>query len=254
MLFRSLTAGQAGLDLAACPLPAFDPSQPQCQIISFSLFGADPKYCEGAVRNAEAVAYLYPGWTCRFHIDGSVPGSVLDALRRHDAQVIAMDGRWPAVTHGTLWRFLVADDQAVNRWIVRDADSLLNLREATAVQEWLASDRHFHVMRDHFDHSELILAGMWGGVRGALPPLQPLIDTFLASRPGVLTRTADQELLREVLWPTIRASVLCHDSQFSFGDRRNFPACGALPAGQHVGCDWRLMLGRRSTPPSQATV
>jgi hypothetical protein len=36
-----------------------------------------------------------------------------------------------------------------------------------------------------------------------------------ASRPGMLNRTADQELLREVLWPAIRTSVLMHDSQFS---------------------------------------
>jgi hypothetical protein len=148
----------------------------------------------------------------------------------------------------------VADDPGVRRWIVRDADSLLNLREATAVQEWLASDRHFHLMRDHFDHSELVLAGLWGGVHGALPPLQPLIPEFLASRPGVLNRTADQELLREVLWPTIRTSVLMHDSQFSFGEPRDFSPFTALPAGAHLGCDWRQMVGmalrRGSSPPA----
>ena len=47
-----------------------------------------------------------------------------------------------------------------------------------------------------------------------------------ASRPGVLNRTAAQELTREVLWPAIRTSVLMHDSQFSFGERAGcFPDC-----------------------------
>ena len=43
---------------------------------------------------------------------------------------------------------------------VRDADSVVNVREKVAVEEWLASTRHFHLMRDHYDHSELVLAGM----------------------------------------------------------------------------------------------
>jgi hypothetical protein len=239
----ALTAGQGAPDLSRCPIPPFEPRQPERQVISFSLFGDDPKYCEGALCNAEAAPFLYPGWSCRFHLDSSVPVSVSEQLQRRGAQVMRIDPAWPAATHGTLWRFLVADDPGVSRWIVRDADSLVNRREAAAVQEWLHSDRHFHLMRDHFDHSELILAGMWGGVRGALPPLQPLIDPFLAHRPGVLNRTADQELLREVLWPTIRSSVLVHDSQFAFGERRDFPRFSELPAGNHVGCDWRTMVG-----------
>ena len=246
----ALTAGVPGRDLGGCPLPCFDPARPEGQIISFSLFGTDPKYVQGAVRNAEAAPFLYPGWTCRFHVDASVDPGVVEQLLRHGAQVIRMAPEWPAASHGTLWRFLVADDPGVRRWIVRDADSLLNLREATAVQEWLASDRHFHLMRDHFDHSELVLAGLWGGVHGALPPLQPLIPEFLASRPGVLNRTADQELLREVLWPTIRTSVLMHDSQFSFGERRDFSPFAALPAGDHLGCDWRQMVAMASRPGS----
>lgn len=248
----ALTAGVPGRDLRSCPLPRFDPGWPESQIISFSLFGTDPKYGQGAVRNAEAAPFLYPGWTCRFHVDASVGTEVVEQLQSRGAQVIRMAPEWPAASHGTLWRFLVADDPGVRRWIVRDADSLLNLREATAVQEWLASDRHFHLMRDHFDHSELVLAGLWGGVHGALPPLQSLIGEFLASRPGVLNRTADQELLREVLWPTIRTSVLMHDSQFSFGERRDFSPFAALPAGAHLGCDWRQMVGmvpRRGSPP-----
>ena len=41
-----------------------------------------------------------------------------------------------------------------------------------AVDEWLTSGRYFHVMRDWFIHTDLIIAGMWGGVGGALPSLE----------------------------------------------------------------------------------
>ncbi len=37
---------------------------------------------------------------------------------------------------GMFWRFLVADDPQVDRFIVRDSDSRLNARDAYAVAEW----------------------------------------------------------------------------------------------------------------------
>lgn len=44
------------------------------------------------------------------------------------------------------WRFLVTDDPAKVRFLVRDADSVYSLRESLAVRAWTESDRWFHVM------------------------------------------------------------------------------------------------------------
>ncbi len=41
-------------------------------------------------------------------------------------------------------------------------------------------------------------------------------------------------MLSQKMWPTIRQSVLVHDSQFAFGDRRDFPAVGRMLPGHHV--------------------
>ena len=41
---------------------------------------------------------------------------------------------------GMFWRFLVADDPSVDRFIVRDSDSRLNARDAFAVVDWIRSD------------------------------------------------------------------------------------------------------------------
>ena len=43
------------------------------KIVSFSLYGDAPLYCEGALRNVELAKSIYPGWRCRFYIDGTVP-------------------------------------------------------------------------------------------------------------------------------------------------------------------------------------
>jgi hypothetical protein len=58
--------------------------------------------------------------------------------------------------------------------------------EQRATQTFLALAEQ--VMRDHFDHSELVPAGMWGGVRSALPPLSPAIRDWFAKSQRVLGR------------------------------------------------------------------
>lgn len=236
---KDRTATGTARDLSAVALPEFDAAAPGRNIIAFSLFGAARKYTHGAVLNARAAPFLYPGWTCRFYVDDSVPRDVVQALIAERAQVMTVGGL-PRERYGTLWRFLVADDPGVDRFLLRDADSLLNTRERVAVDAWLASGRHFHAMRDHFDHPELVLAGMWGGVRRALPPMLETITAWFAAQQRVLGPTSDQEFLREALWPTIRQSVLVHDSQFSFGGE-DFPSPGTLPPGCWVGCQWSAM-------------
>jgi len=109
-------------------------------------------------------------------------------------------------------------------------------------------------MRDHYDHTDLVVPGMWGGVFGALPPVEHSARQYLASRDDILGDTADQEFLRDRLWPTIRTSVMTHDSQFEFGDKRDFPDVGCLPANCYVGCDGQLMLGANPAPMGYASV
>jgi hypothetical protein len=51
--------------------------------------------------------------------------------------------------NGRTWRFAVASDPAVARFLVRDVDSRLSSREVAAVQDWVLRKKPFHVMRDH---------------------------------------------------------------------------------------------------------
>jgi len=229
-------AGGPVHNLSDVAVPPFDPARPERNVVSFSLFGSNEHYTRTAIINTRAARFLYPGWTCRFYVDDSVPVPVLDDLTTEGARVLHVN-EMPSDPFGTFWRFLVADDEQVDRYIVRDVDTVLNIRECVAVREWQASDRHFHVMRDHYDHADLILPGMWGGVRGALPAIGPLAQRYLESRSDVPGHTADQEFLRDALWPTIRTSAMTHDSQFMFGDKRDFPAVGCLPDSCYVGCD-----------------
>jgi hypothetical protein len=135
---------------------------------------------------------------------------------------------------GLFWRFEVIADPGVSRFLVRDADSLLTVKERVAVDAWLRSDFHFHAMRDWFSHTDLLLAGLWGGVGGILPPPATLLREY---RPWRMEHGhIDQDVLSGTVWPAIRRNVLIHDSVFQpcLGSVP-FPPFGALPAGHHIG-------------------
>jgi hypothetical protein len=58
------------------------------------------------------------------------------------------------------WRFLPLLDPLVDRFMSRDTDSELILREIDAVRQWLnASDATFHAMRDHPWHCTTEILG-----------------------------------------------------------------------------------------------
>ncbi|MDR2991751.1 MAG: hypothetical protein LBU72_07500 [Burkholderiaceae bacterium] len=215
------------------PLPPLPSVQTrECNVISFALFGRDPKYCETAVLNVQEQPRVYPHWVCRFYVDGSVPESVVNRLRTGGAQIVPVEGparQWP----GPMWRLLALDDPQVHRVLFRDADSLISRYEAAAVAQWLASGKRFHMMRDWGAHTELMLAGLWGAVGGSLPPLEKLMQRFM-SVPLESRHFADQFFLRQYVWPYARTCLLQHDSVFGFMDAVPFPD-GDRPEGFHVG-------------------
>jgi hypothetical protein len=210
------------------PLPELGPLPPppsvqtrERNVIAFSLFGDNSKYCDSAILNVQEQPDIYPHWVCRFYVDGSVPAHVIRRLRQGGAQIVRVEGPaalWP----GQMWRFLAIDDPLAHRVLFRDADSVISRREAGAVEQWLSSGKRFHMMRDWGSHTELILAGMWGVVSGSLPSLGQLMERFM-SAPLESRQCADQFFLRQYVWPYARASLMQHDSVFGFMGGVPFP-------------------------------
>lgn len=202
-------------------------------VISFSLWGKNPRYLRGLLRNLLLLPSLYPGWIARVYLDRSVPQEFRELAERLGAQ-LSLQPSSATLRERLCWRFQVANDASVQRFLVRDTDSVINQREARAVQQWVDSDRWFHVMRDWWTHTDLVLAGMWGGVAGVLPNLMELMQSYTPAARE--TPNVDQWFLRDCLWDALRRSVLSHD--------RCYRALGSVPwpdpdpdGHEHVGQD-----------------
>ena len=178
------------------------------KVISFCLWGDDPKYTRGAIANAKLALEIYPGWECWFYCRKSVPIDVQSILAvMESCRVIYVDkpGSWT----GMFDRFLPGIDSGVECFISRDCDSRLTTREAEAVNQWLVSSKGFHAMRDHPQHSVPILGGMWGMKRGAMSPM--VLEHSMEQWQKEDRWQTDQEWLAAEVWAQYRDDFMCHD-------------------------------------------
>ncbi|HCQ9618879.1 TPA: tetratricopeptide repeat protein [Acinetobacter baumannii] len=218
---KELTKNEPALNIPTHKPVPFS-SNPQENIIAFSLFGANPRYCETSILNTKLAQEIYPEWTCRYYVDESVPELVQQRLQANGAQVVHVSPTQKQLS-GLFWRFLVMDDPVVKRFLVRDADSIVSYREKAAVDAWLKSDQWFHLMRDSYSHTELILAGMWGGCTGIFHNIEAHIRDYVATGRYPDNRVIDQHYLRYCIWPTLKQSVLVNDSQQFDENSADFP-------------------------------
>ena len=185
------------------------------KVISFSLWGDNPKYTVGAFKNAQLTNTIYKGWISRFYCASSVPADIISELKNiPNCEVILMeqDG-W----QGLFWRFLAASDSQVSVMISRDTDSRLTLREKEAVDEWIDSDKKFHIMRDHPLHDCEILGGLWG----VKAPFLHNMDRLIATYNKDVTKGTDQMFLREIIYPIVKDEAFVHDPFF---EKKPFPS------------------------------
>ena len=162
--------------------------------VSFSLFGKDKDYLEGAIRNCATANDFYPGWTPIFYVAADIEKKVTRELEKHGGRVIASDQT--VSRNPRAWRFAAALLDDAEHVIFRDTDSRMSRRESDAVMQWLDSGKTLHIMRDHPHHGHPIMAGMWGINVGEKP--RRLISKVLQEAIGE-EKPEDQQLLGGML-------------------------------------------------------
>lgn len=221
------------------------------KIVALSLWGEDPKYCIGAVRNAELAAIYYPDWKCRFYIgtlkegEGPMVGIKYGGMLSHvifqlmempNAEIVFMDepGSW----HGMFWRFAPASEDDVDVFISRDCDSRISAREASAVSEWMAGPHLVHSMADHpyHFHPKLgLMGGMFGMKRHACPQMSELITNFKSKYPDAWQ--CDQDFLRDYVYPLVANKIHPTSDIHPKCDRFPLPRENGAFVGEIIGSD-----------------
>ena len=198
--------------------------------LSFSLWGDNPMYNVGAIKNAELSKVLYYDWKMVVYHDNTVPNETLSKLKDLDITLINVTD---LNLYGMFWRFLSVDLPDSEYSIFRDCDSRITMRERLAVDEWIKSGKSLHVMRDHpyhrvpFGATGLgILGGMWG-IKSKSLPLKDMIIKFTHKKE--LGYGSDQTFLQEV-YKLLEKDKITHDEFF---ENKPFPI--AREDGRFIG-------------------
>jgi hypothetical protein len=191
-------------------------------IISYSLWGDHPMYWFGALKNIELAEKYFPEWICRFYIDNKCKKELIDTIKGNNVEVVLVDSdnNWK----GMFWRFWASGDPEIDIFLSRDCDSRLSDREFNAINEWLNSDKDFHIMRDHPYHTVPILGGMFGCRNGILRELN--IIEKIKSWTQFDKKGCDQDFLGQIIYSLIKDRAIEH-SEFNLkfgGEIRPFPS------------------------------
>ena len=166
------------------------------KIIAISLWGDNPRYSIGAIRNAELGKKFFPEWNIFIYYDSSVQSKYIEKLKAFEnVRLINCDEL--AEVSPYFWRFFSLFESEDNIVLIRDADSRLSLREKWCVDKWLISNENYSIIRDHVRHYDFpMLAGMWGH-KGKLP--EELFVKMLEYAKKTYY-TVDQEYLKNCVW------------------------------------------------------
>lgn len=188
--------------------------------LSFSLWGDNPLYNIGAIRNAELSSIVYPNWKMVVYYDNTVPNETITKLSLLNVITIDMTD---SQIYQCFWRFLASELQDCEYSVFRDCDSRISEREKLAVDEWILSKKTLHVMRDHPAHgipygiNQIgILAGMWG-IIGHSCNIKELITDFIKDKPNKYG--IDQSFLK-IIYDKFNNDRCTHDDYF---EKKPFP-------------------------------
>lgn len=168
--------------------------------VSFSLFGSESLYMKGLHKNAALMKEVYPDSTMIVHTDQ--PEMVRSKIPNADVIGYPLSEN----NEGYFWRFLSYNDDRFDAVLFRDADSVVNVREAAAVRDWLSRDLPLYASLDHSAHYEgewPVMAGMWGALKGGISfDFKYLVKWWIENH-SPFNYTSDQWFLRRYIWPLI---------------------------------------------------
>ena len=232
--------------------------------MSMSLYGRDPLYTMGAIRNAQLLPVILPGWQLRIYtarVDTTnvsyanltVPARVLHKLNRLGAQLAYLDPEQVGLPP-TEWRTLIADDENVDYFLIRDADYRVSDRETSAIKLWIETGRAVFCIRDHPSHTmAAVNPGLWGGrpklIHSILndtvfSTLQEGIRKYIQSKDdkNIFSKLASSlyqqsfpDMIVNELWPQLSPNALCLDSVSCRKYPGSFPFPAQRVTGDYVG-------------------
>lgn len=110
----------------------------------------------------------------------------------------------------------------------RDADSRINQRDRWCIDQFINSDKNFHIIRDHDCHQQRIMGGMFGIKNNKSFNYEQLYKEYIDNNHSVDNQAYchDQQFLENKIYPLIKNDVLIHTNIVLYeGETNQFIEC-----------------------------
>ena len=161
------------------------------------------------IKNVELIQTHFPDWFTYIWVGDGVPEDIIFTL--HEKKNVKL---LPTNENGLInmsYRFFSIDFPDVEVMCVRDADSRVTERDKACVEDFVNSDKLFHILRDHPNHSHPIMGGMWGIKKGYLNRnLQKSFNDWRQTH-SATEFWNDMDFLKSFFYPFCLPETMIHD-------------------------------------------
>lgn len=185
-------------------------------VFSFCIYGSNPKYVHGLLKNLEQIRAQYPEFQTWIAVGDDVPQEYIEKYESFPNVKLT---HYPF--HGgrlMTYRFFPIDNQTVSCMIVRDADSRFGDRDHECIRRFLSSDYCVFTIRDHYYHRCPIMGGQWGIKRTKDFPVFNLKEAYqevkdsLTNGCGEDAYDTDQFFTRHYVYPKYGSKMIAFTS------------------------------------------
>lgn len=167
--------------------------------------------------------YFYPDWRVRvyYHDINKTIDEIIQIENYYknvdfcDVFNIPFLGNIHSYMSGRLHRFIPIADHFVDIYMSRDIDSPILQREIVSVNQWLLSNKLYHIIRDHPLHYDVILAGLWAFKVYQNETMRNELRKRLLSKSIINCynpMSGDLDFIYDYIWPIAQNQSLQHDS------------------------------------------
>ena len=189
------------------------------KIFSYSVYYANPKYTIGAIKNCEQYMEEYKNFMILFFVRNDVPEEIIKKIKEIGGTVIKT--LFVPDWFMRFTRFLPSESSQF--LCSRDTDGRLILREKVVNEQFMNSNKKFHIIRDHPYHNTEILAGMWSIQNLNFDKIRfAMLDFGLKDDINPYGgMDHDQKFLTNYIWPHLNKElIMAHDNFFNYNNNK----------------------------------
>jgi hypothetical protein len=197
------------------------------KVISYCLYGNKDFYCLGMLENIDIINEKYKDWKIYIYYN-NIPDNILRILQNKENTYLFECNHKGYNWEGMFWRFYPIESNDIDYFLSRDADSRITDREMNLVNEWINSDKAFHIIRDHPYHGVPILGGTFGvnikkfkNISNDFKNIDFYKENYYSRYDKNMDRWPDQQFLMEIIYPIIINDNITHISYESLRHSNN---------------------------------